>query len=98
MGKIVIFGATGTVGVYTALRLKEEGYDVVAVGRRKSDNGFFGDYSIPYFSVDVVHKELFDLLPQSDVDCVIHYAGAMPARMKGYEPQLYIDESALINV
>ena len=48
MGKIVIFGATGTVGVYTSLKLKEDGYDVVAVGRRKSDNGFFADYGIPY--------------------------------------------------
>lgn len=91
MGKIIIFGATGTVGVYTSLKLKETGYDVCAVGRRKSDNGFFGDYSIPYFSVNVVDKNQFDVLPQEDVDCVIHYAGAMPARMKGYYPQEYID-------
>ena len=81
MGKIVIFGATGTVGVYTSLKLKEDGYDVVAVGRRKSDNGFFGDYKIPYVPVNVVNKEEFANLPQEDVDCVIHYAGAMPARM-----------------
>ena len=91
MGKIVIFGATGTVGVYTSLKLKEDGYDVLAVGRRKSDNGFFGDYDIPYASVDIVNKNAFDVLPQRDVDCVIHYAGSMPARMKGYNPQEYID-------
>lgn len=91
MGKIVIFGATGTVGVYTSLKLKEDGYDVLAVGRRKSDNGFFADYNIPYASVDIVNKDAFDVLPQNDVDCVIHYAGSMPARMKGYNPQEYID-------
>ena len=91
MGKIVIFGATGTVGVYTSLKLKEDGYDVLAVGRRKSDNGFFADYNIPYASVDIVNKDAFGVLPQNDVDCVIHYAGSMPARMKGYNPQEYID-------
>lgn len=91
MGKIVIFGATGTVGVYTAIHLKNIGYDVFAVGRRKSDNGFFRDYSIPYSSVDISKKEEFDILPQQEVDCVIHYAGAMPARMKGYNPQEFID-------
>lgn len=91
MEKIVIFGATGTVGVYTALQLKNDGYEVIAVGRRKSDNGFFADYGIPYYPVDVSKKECFDVLPKEDVSCVIHYAGAMPARMKGYNPQEYID-------
>ena len=91
MGKIVIFGATGTVGVYTSLKLKEDGYDIITVGRRNSDNGFFGDYSIPYTSVNIVNKEEFINLPQKDVDCIIHYAGAMPARMEGYNPQEYID-------
>ena len=91
MSRIVIFGATGTVGVYTALHLKEQGHEVYAVGRRKSDNGFFADYSIPYYSVDIVQKDSFSKLPHEGIDCVIHYAGAMPARMKGYNPQEYID-------
>lgn len=91
MKKVVIFGATGTVGVYTAVKLKQSGYNVVAVARRKSDNGFFADYGIPYYSVDVTNKDDFDILPTDDINCVIHYAGAMPARMKGYEPQQYID-------
>lgn len=34
---IVVFGATGKVGCYSVLYLKENGYDVIAVGRRKSD-------------------------------------------------------------
>lgn len=41
MKKVIIFGATGTVGAYTSLFLKDLGYDVIAVGRRKSDNNFF---------------------------------------------------------
>ena len=91
MSKIVIFGATGTVGVYTALHLKKMGCDVIAVGRRTTDNNFFSDYNIPYYSVNIVNKGEFNKLPQTGVDIVIHYAGAMPARMKGYNPQEYID-------
>lgn len=41
MKRVIIFGATGTLGVYTSLRFKELDYNVIAVGRRKSDNGFF---------------------------------------------------------
>ena len=48
--RIVIFGATGTVGAYAALYLKEMGYDVVATGHRKSDSGFFASYGIEYHS------------------------------------------------
>ena len=50
---IVVFGATGNLGAYTAVHLKEHGYDVIAVGRRKSDNGFFATKGIKYISVDV---------------------------------------------
>ena len=55
MKTIVVFGATGKVGCYSALYLKEKGYDVIAVGRRKSDNGFFADYDIPYVSLDFIN-------------------------------------------
>lgn len=91
MGKIVLFGATGLVGVYTAIYLKENGYDVVAVGHRKSDNGFFDENKIKYFSVDIRKSDDFDKLPISDIDSVIHFAGAMPAHMSGYNAQEYID-------
>ncbi|AGY54112.1 Putative UDP-glucose 4-epimerase [Bacteroidales bacterium CF] len=91
MKRVIIFGATGTLGVYTSLRFKELDYNVIAVGRRKSDNGFFADHNIPYYSVDISKKEEFDKLPTEDVECVIHYAGAMPAHMKGYRPHEYID-------
>ena len=38
MRTVVLFGATGTVGAYAAIALQQAGYNVVAVGRRKSDN------------------------------------------------------------
>jgi len=100
MPAIVIFGATGSVGVYTALHLKEIGYDVFAVGKRKSDNGFFSEHGINYLSVDISDKNAFDKLPQENVAQVLHFAGAMPARMKGYDPYAYIDSivSGTLNV
>lgn len=90
MGKIIIFGATGTVGAYTAILLRKKGYNIIAVGRRFSDNGFFIENGIPYFSVDVKDASSFDVLPSDDVETVIHFAGAMPATMNGYNPHEYI--------
>lgn len=91
MGTIIILGATGSVGVYTALYLKSIGYSVIAIGHRKSDNGFFGDYNIPYYSIDIENRTDFNQLPMTDVSQILHFAGAMPARMQGYDPYKYID-------
>lgn len=46
MKKILIIGATGSCGAYTAVGLKEKGFNVVAVAHRKSDNGFFEEKGI----------------------------------------------------
>lgn len=91
MKTVLLFGATGTVGVYTAMRLNELGYKIIAVGKRKSDNGFFKDHMIDYYSVNIANKNDFIKLPQSKVDIILHFAGAMPARMNDYNPQEYID-------
>lgn len=40
MKNAVVFGATGQLGCYSAIALKEDGYNVYAVGRRNNDNGF----------------------------------------------------------
>lgn len=90
MRTIVVFGATGKVGCYTTLYLKEMGYDVIAVGRRVSDNGFFADHGIPYISLDILCPEDFNKLPQEGVYGVIHMAATLPATMKGYDPHEYV--------
>lgn len=90
MGKVIIFGATGLVGTYSSIILKEKGYDVIAVGRRKSDNGFFKDYGIPYYSVNIKNKNEFSVLPCDNIDAVIHLAGIMPSTMNGYDPHEYV--------
>lgn len=91
MDKIVIFGATGSVGAYLCLYLRKLGYEVIAVGGRKSDNGFFSKYGISYFCVDIRNQKDFDGLPLNGIFAVINLAGILPARMEGYYPQKYID-------
>ena len=91
MKKILIFGATGTLGAYISLHFQHLGYQVFAVGHRVSDNGFFADYGIPYYSVDITQAEDFRKLPVDNIDVVVHFAGALPASMEGYNASLYID-------
>lgn len=86
-----MLGATGTLGAYAALHFKSKGYNVIAAGHRKNDNGFFADHGIEYYSVDITKSDDFNSLPQKDIDTVIDLAGALPASMKGYDAELYID-------
>ncbi|MCL2050592.1 MAG: NAD(P)-dependent oxidoreductase [Lachnospiraceae bacterium] len=88
---ILILGATGTLGAYLALHLKEKGYDVIASGRRASDNGFFADYQIPYYSIDIKNKDGFSVLPQQKIGVIVHAAGVMPAVLGGISPYEQID-------
>lgn len=90
MGKIIIIGATGMVGAHATISLKVAGYDVIAVGKRLSDNGFFAQYGVPYISVDITKKNDFENLPIEGVDAIVHLAGVMPAKMKDYHPHDYI--------
>jgi len=87
---IIVFGATGTLGSHISIHLHELGYNIIAVGHRKNDNGFFADYNIPYYSLDISDKKEFEQLPQDNIFAVLHFAGMLPASMKGYNPDLYI--------
>lgn len=88
--RIIVFGATGNLGAHISLDLKSKGYNVIAVGHRKNDNGFFADYNISYFSVDIEDVQDFEQLPHSDVYAVVHFAGVLPAVMKGFNASPYI--------
>jgi len=87
---IIIFGATGNLGAYTAMHLKEKGYNIIAVGLRKSDNNFFKENNMQYYSVDITNAIDFDKLPQSDISAVVNFAGELPSRYR-------FDPTKLIN-
>lgn len=78
--KIVVFGATGNLGAYIAVHMKEQGYDVIAVGHRKNDNNFFADRGIVYYSVDIKDPKSFDVLSLDNVYAVAHFASSLPSR------------------
>ena len=84
---IVVFGATGNIGAYSAVHLIEQGYNVIAVGHRKSDNGFFASKGASYYSVDIKQRESFDVLPSDkDIYAVVHFASTLPSRY-AFDPQ-----------
>ena len=56
MSKKVVVGATGNLGAPVSVKLKADGYDVVAVGGRKNDKGFFQERGISYYSVSPLEK------------------------------------------
>ena len=91
-GKIVVFGATGTLGTYLVDKLVEEGYyNVVAVGRKNVQEDYYTKKGVACTRVDICKPDDFNNLPQSGIDVVVHIAGSMPSRMVGYKAQTYID-------
>lgn len=90
MKKILVLGATGNLGAYITLHFHKLGWKVYAASRRKNDNGFFADYDIPYFPVDITNRDSFRNLP-TDIDVVADFAGDLPASMEGYNGEKYID-------
>lgn len=91
--KIIIFGATGSLGIYLTDYLAEkfggDEFEIIAVGRRKTD--FFEKKGIRYFSMDVVCREAFELLPQENVFAAVHLANLLPARMTEDDPYEYMN-------
>ena len=90
MKSILVLGATGNLGAYITLHFHKLGWRVIAASRRKNDNGFFADYNIPYYSVDLNDKYSFNQLP-TDIDVVADFAGDLPASMEGYNGEKYIN-------
>lgn len=90
MRRVVVFGATGNLGANISVHLHKLGYDVIPVGHRKNDNGFFADHGMPYYSVDIENEEDFIQLPQENVYAVLHFAGMLPAVMKGFSATPYV--------
>ncbi len=92
MKKIIVFGASGDTGQYFIKyfleNYKGKEYELIATGSRETD--YFEQFKIPYYQVDITNKEEFLKLPK-DIYAVVDLAGAMPARMKGYDPYKYID-------
>lgn len=96
MSKILVFGATGYIGVYMVDFLKKNlpfGYEVVAVGRR--DLSFFSKDGIDTACVDIRNELDFDNLPTKDIYAIINFTGLVPAYMKSNDPFAYVETNIL---
>ena len=101
MGKVIVLGATGTLGLPMCRFLKENGYDVLAVGHSSNGEELFSKLGIECTKIDIADKSTFSVLTTTDVDCVIDFAGCLPAMMKADDSNtLYADTivRATINV
>lgn len=91
MKNVVVFGASGDTGKYFIKYFKDncsDEYRIIATGSRQTNE--FDEIGIEYVSVDITDKSAFEKLP-NEAYAVVDLAGAMPARMKGYNPYKYID-------
>jgi len=91
MKNVLIFGATGIIGAYTSIYLKEKRFNVFAAGQRKTDNGFFKDFNIPYYSIDISKSDSFKKIQKLKPATIIHLASIQPAYMSKYNPMAYVD-------
>ena len=90
MKRVIVFGATGNLGANISIYLQNIGYEVIAVGHRKNDNGFFADHGMKYYSVDIEKESDFKILPVDNIYAVLHFAGVLPAVMEGFSATPYI--------
>lgn len=91
--RILLFGATGSTGVYLTDYLFSNidllKYEIVPIGQRKTK--YFDRFNMNYYSVDITKKCDLERLPKDDIFAIIILSGILPARMKEYKPERYID-------
>lgn len=97
---IVVFGATGTLGLYLIdylVQNLDSNWQIVATGRKPEVQFFEATYPdrAIYKQVEISDKETFKNLPNTDIYAVIHFAGALPAYMEGYDPYQYVNSNVL---
>ena len=56
MGKVIVLGATGTLGLPMCRFLKENGYDVLAVGHSSNGEELFSKLGIECTKIDIADK------------------------------------------
>ncbi len=68
---ILIVGATGYVGRYLSVYLKEKGYDILALGRSAKVQAFFKDNDVPFQFFDMNDESSYQYLPTQNIEAMI---------------------------
>ena len=79
---IVIFGATGFIGLYTAETFIKKGYKVVGLGRNKYTGELLKKMGAEFVEFDITNADSYSILPTHGVEAVISLAGLLPANAK----------------
>ena len=88
---VVIFGATGFIGLYTAEAFVKKGYQVLGLGRNRQTGELLRAMGAEYMEFDITDENAYRLLPNENVEAVIVLAGLLPANAK---VNLDVDENA----
>lgn len=88
---IVIIGATGFIGLYTAEAFLKQGYHVIGTGRNRASGQMLEAMGAEFLELDITKPEDFERLPTEHVEGVILLAGLLPANAK---VNLDVDENA----
>ena len=74
---ILIFGATGYIGRYLSIYLKEKGYDVMALGRSQKVKEFFAKNEIKFQNFDIENDDDFEKLPTENIEAIVNLAACL---------------------
>lgn len=75
---ILVFGATGYIGRYLCPYLKQQGYDVLALGRSNSARAFLESKGVRFQYFDMQEENAFDDLPKHGIDAIVDLATVLP--------------------
>lgn len=109
MGKILITGSAGFIGMHTCIRFLKEGYDVVGLDNLNNyynpnlkklrleeiKKSITNNSSWKFYKVDISKKESFKIINDDDIDFIIHLAAQAGVRYSLINPQAYINSNIL---
>jgi UDP-glucose 4-epimerase len=93
--KVIVIGASGFIGYYLVKELLNNGYEVIAAGRRASALKFWTDRNITCLELDITQKDSFNKLPSEHVEAVFLLAALLPGNTTEDNPYRYIDTNLI---
>ena len=95
MRKVIIFGAGGLIGMNLCRSLSSVGMEIIPTARSNRYHSFYESLGLKFEIIDITDRKDFNKLPESGVDVVVLAAAYLPAAMKGYHPEQYIENNTL---
>ncbi len=75
---IIIAGATGYIGKYFSVYLKNQGREVLALGRNAKSASFLLSQGVPFMEFDLQNDADYAKLPTENVEAIVNLAVCLP--------------------